>query len=112
MTEPRKRGAKKLPTRLKKVGGSIALTPAQWRKLDKLRGKTPRGTFIAEQILGKAPVAWLHIMDSTEGIPENEPWRMLSFEPEHPFGIPGVNYSAEFPVKSVPLYAILNKPTN
>ena len=53
MNPPRKRGAKKLPLRLKKVGGSIALTPAQWRKLDKLRGKTPRGTFIAEQILNK-----------------------------------------------------------
>ena len=53
MTPPRKRGAKKLPPRLKKVGGSIALTPAQWRKLDMLRGKTPRGTFIAEQILNK-----------------------------------------------------------
>ena len=49
----RKRGAKKLPPNLKKVGGSIALTPAQWRKLDRLRGETPRGTFIAEQILNK-----------------------------------------------------------
>ena len=53
MTEPRKRGAKKLPPNLKKVGGSIALTPAQWRKLDKLRGKTPRGTYIAENLLNK-----------------------------------------------------------
>ena len=50
---PRKRGAKKLPPGQKKLGGSIALTPAQWRKLDRLRGKTPRGTFIAEQILNK-----------------------------------------------------------
>ena len=51
--EPRKRGAKKLPPNLKKVGGSIALTPAQWRKLDRLRGKTPRGTYIAETILNQ-----------------------------------------------------------
>ena len=53
MTEPRKRGAKKLPPGQKKVGGSIALTPAQWRELDRLRGETPRGTFIAAKILNQ-----------------------------------------------------------
>ena len=53
MTLPKKRGAKKLPPGQKKLGGSIALTPAQWRKLDRLRGKTPRGTFIADQILNQ-----------------------------------------------------------
>ena len=56
MSEPKKRGAKKLPPNLKKVGGSIALTPAQWRKLDRLRGKTSRGAFIAEKLLGKQSV--------------------------------------------------------
>lgn len=54
---PRKRGAKKLPPGQKKVGGSIALTPAQWRKLDRMRGKTPRGTYIAENLLGENAVA-------------------------------------------------------
>lgn len=53
---PRKRGAKKLPPNLKKVGGSIAMTPAQWKKLDRMRGKTPRGTFIAERLLNKPNV--------------------------------------------------------
>ena len=52
-TPARKRGAKQLPPGQKKVCGSIALTPAQWRKLDRLRGKTPRGTYIAETILNQ-----------------------------------------------------------
>jgi hypothetical protein len=52
-----------------------------------------------------SPVAWLHALDTTEGIPENEPWKILSFDETHPFGEPGIDYSAEYglPV-STPLY--------
>lgn len=50
------------------------------------------------------PVAWLHIIDSTDGCPENEPWRQLSFDCKSPFGVPGVDYDESFPVTSKPLY--------
>lgn len=52
-----------------------------------------------------SPVAWLHVLDTTEGIPENEPWKILSFDEDHPFGEPGRDYSAEYgPPVSSPLY--------
>ena len=50
------------------------------------------------------PVAWLHTMDNTEELPENEPFKMLSFSKDNPFGVAGVNYSETFPVTSEPLY--------
>jgi len=50
------------------------------------------------------PIAWLHTMDNTEGIPENEPYQLLSFSPNSPFGRPGVDYSESFPVTSQSLY--------
>lgn len=51
-----------------------------------------------------SPVAWEHTMDTTEGIPGEEPLRQLSYNPKHPFGIAGENYSRDFPVYSRPLY--------
>ena len=51
------------------------------------------------------PVAWMHVMDNTEGIPENEPWVKITQSPENPFGVPGEDYSESFPVTSTPLYA-------
>ena len=52
-----------------------------------------------------SPVAWLHVLDTTEGIPENEPWKILSFDEKHPFGEPGKDYSEEYgPPVSTPLY--------
>lgn len=50
--------------------------------------------------------AWLHTMDNTEGHPENEPWCVLSFDATSPFGVPGKNYSASYPVTKTPLYDI------
>lgn len=50
------------------------------------------------------PVAWMHVMDNTEGIEGREPDRVLSFNPKHPFRIAGVNFSETFPVTSTPLY--------
>ncbi|ECC3295630.1 hypothetical protein YN18_001222 [Salmonella enterica subsp. enterica] len=51
-----------------------------------------------------SPIAWEHIMDTTEGIPGEEPLCQLSYDPAHPFGIAGENYSKDFPVYSRPLY--------
>lgn len=52
------------------------------------------------------PVAWLHILDNTEGIEGNEPEKRLTFSEESPFGIPGIDHSDTFAVRSVPLYSI------
>jgi len=49
-------------------------------------------------------VAWLHTMDNTEGLKENEPERVLSFSAIHPFGRSGIDYSDTFPVTSEPLF--------
>lgn len=50
------------------------------------------------------PTAWLHTLDSTDGIPENKPQRELSFSPVHPFGEPGIDYSEEYQITTEPLY--------
>ena len=51
-----------------------------------------------------SPVAWLHILDNTDGIEENKPCRELTFTEDSPFGVAGVDYSAEYPITSTPLY--------
>lgn len=51
------------------------------------------------------PVAWLHVLDNTEGIEENQPEQRLTFSSESPYGVPGVDHSEEFPVTSTPLFA-------
>lgn len=43
------------------------------------------------------PTAWLHQLDTTDGIPGNEAQQVLSFQPDNPFGVPGVDYSESFP---------------
>lgn len=48
--------------------------------------------------------AWLHVLDNTDGIPENTPMKQLTFSPDNPFGKPGEDYSAEYEVTSIPLY--------
>jgi hypothetical protein len=50
------------------------------------------------------PVAWLHTLDNTEGIKENEPKQVLSFSGDNPFGIPGRNYDEAFSATSTPLW--------
>jgi len=56
-----------------------------------------------------SPVAWLHVMDNTEGCEESEPRQLLTFSAENPFGIPGQDYSAAYPVTSHPLYLANDK---
>jgi len=45
--------------------------------------------------------AWLHTMYYERGCGNN---KKLTFSKDNPFGTPGVNYSAEYRVISVPLY--------
>lgn len=47
------------------------------------------------------PVAWIHTMHYERGCGSH---KELTFTKANPFGKPGVNYSAEYRVTSVPLY--------
>ena len=53
---------------------------------------------------GYAPVAWLHVLDNTDGIPENEPMKKLTFSAENPFGKPDKDYSKEYTWTATPLF--------
>jgi hypothetical protein len=51
------------------------------------------------------PVAWMHVMDNTEGIKSNGKGIVsITQKQKHPFGKPGVDFSKSFPVTSTPLY--------
>ena len=51
------------------------------------------------------PVAWMHVMDNTEGIKANGKGIVsITQKRKHPFGKPGVDFSKSFPVTSTPLY--------
>lgn len=49
-------------------------------------------------------------MDNTEGIRGNKPIVEFSTSKVNPFGRPGLDYSAEYPVTTIALYAA-PKPT-
>lgn len=73
----------------------------------------------AEKPVGHlVPTAWIHTLDNTEGIDTNTPQVLLCFSQRNPYGRPGIDYSATYPVISEPLYnqktldrmqAIINK---
>jgi hypothetical protein len=51
------------------------------------------------------PVAWMHVMDNTEGIKANGKGIVsITQKRKHPFGKRGVDFSKSFPVTSTPLY--------
>jgi len=51
------------------------------------------------------PVAWLHVMDNTEGLKANGTGIVLITQKrKHPFGKPGIDFSKSYPVTSTPLY--------
>ena len=51
------------------------------------------------------PVAWMHIMDNTEGIKANGAGIVsITQKRKHPFGKPGIDFSKSYPVTSTPLY--------
>ena len=51
------------------------------------------------------PVAWMHVMDNTEGIKANgKGFVSITQKRKHPFGKPGVDFSKSYPVTSTPLY--------
>ena len=48
--KPRKPGAKKKPKGTKALSVTMSLTPPEKRTLDRRRGKTPRGRFVADNL--------------------------------------------------------------
>ena len=50
MPAKKKPGRKPMPKRKKSGSVTMSLTPTQKRNLDKRRGKTPRGRFVAENL--------------------------------------------------------------
>ena len=65
--------------------------------------------WIAKQVKPAAPVqepvAWMHVMDNTEGIKANGKGIVsITQKRKHPFGKPGVDFSKSYPVTSTPLY--------
>lgn len=51
------------------------------------------------------PVAWMHIMDNTEGIKANGKGIIsITQKRKHPFGKAGVDFSKSYPITSTPLY--------
>ena len=51
------------------------------------------------------PVAWMHVMDNTEGIKANGTGIVsITQKKKHPFGKAGVDFSKSYPVTSTPLY--------
>jgi hypothetical protein len=51
------------------------------------------------------PVAWMHVMDNTEGLKANGKGIVsITQKRKHPFGKPGVDFSKSYPVTSTPLY--------
>lgn len=47
---------------------------------------------------------FLHTIYNTEGIPGNAPYETVTEDEAHPFGVPGRDFSAEFPVTSQPVF--------
>lgn len=51
------------------------------------------------------PVAWMHIMDNTEGIKANGAGIVsITQKRKHPFGKVGIDFSKSYSVTSTPLY--------
>jgi len=51
------------------------------------------------------PVAWMHVMDNTEGLKANGTGIVsITQKRKHPFGKAGVDFSKSYPVTSKPLY--------
>ena len=57
------------------------------------------------QEIEQEPVAWIHIMDNTEGIRANGKGIIsITQKRKHPFGKVGIDFDPSYPIKSTPLY--------
>jgi hypothetical protein len=57
------------------------------------------------ELESQEPVAWMHIMDNTEGIKANGAGIVsITQKRKHPFGKVGIDFSKSYPVTSTPLY--------
>jgi hypothetical protein len=85
---------------LKDVG---VLTDREWQAVHKNKANELRQA-IAE-LESQKPVAWMHIMDNTEGIKANGAGIVsITQKRKHPFGKAGIDFSKSYPVTSTPLY--------
>jgi len=85
---------------LKDVG---VLTDREWQAVHKNKVNELRQA-IAE-LESQEPVAWMHIMDNTEGIKANGAGIVsITQKRKHPFGKAGIDFSKSYPVTSTPLY--------
>lgn len=58
-----------------------------------------------KELESQEPVAWMHIMDNTEGIKANGAGIVsITQKRKHPFGKAGIDFSKSYPVTSTPLY--------
>lgn len=53
---------------------------------------------------GMKPRLFLHTLDTTDGIPGNATHEVITADETHPFGEPGISFSAEYPVTTQPLF--------
>ena len=90
------------------------LTDREWQavhknKANELRQAIRERALYEVQRLGQEieqePVAWMHIMDNTEGIKANGAGIVsITQKRKHPFGKAGIDFSKSYPVTSTPLY--------
>lgn len=58
-----------------------------------------------KELESQEPVAWMHIMDNTEGIKANGAGIVsITQKRKHPFGKVGIDFSKSYSVTSTPLY--------
>lgn len=68
--------------------------------------KTEASQAVDEPVLPHLPraVGYRHTMDNTEGLKGNKPVVVFGATKPNPFGIPGLDYSASFPVTTETLF--------
>jgi hypothetical protein len=68
--------------------------------------KTEASQAVDEPVLPHLPraVGYRHTMDNTEGLKGNKPVTVFCATKPNPFGIPGLDYSASFPVTTETLF--------
>jgi len=83
-----------------------AIAAAEKEKaLQSLHAENERLGLYKDAYAEQEPVAWIHIMDNTEGIKANGKGIVsITQKRKHPFGKPGLDFSKSYPVTSTPLY--------
>ena len=78
--------------------------PIGWN-VDRLDEAIQAGRQAIAELESQEPVAWMHIMDNTEGIKANGAGIVsITQKRKHPFGKVGIDFSKSYLVTSTPLY--------